>query len=121
MATRYIVHSVEACLPFYTEVLGFKELENWGGVFAMVQRGDDVLWLSGPQTSAAKPMSDGSIPQPGGWNRLVVVVDNFEEVVEACRKAGAKFRNEPLSGPGGTQVLIEDPSGNPIELFTPRD
>ena len=91
-----------------------------GPAFAIVERAGLELWLSGPQTSAAQPMPDGRVPAPGGWNRLVLEVDDVAEAVSRLRAAGAQFRNEPISGPGGTQVLVEDPSGNPIELFSAR-
>ena len=119
MATvRYLVEDVDEALPFYA-ALGFELVERWGPPFAMVARGDLTIWLSGPGTSARRPMPDGAEPVPGGWNRLVVEVDDVPAAVEALRAAGARFRNEPISGPGGTQVLAEDPSGNPVELFEP--
>ena len=91
-----------------------------GPAFAIVERDDLTLWLSGPQSSAARPMPDGAQPEPGGWNRLVVEVDDVRAEVERLRAAGVTLRNDSLTGPGGTQVVLEDPSGNPIELFTPR-
>jgi catechol 2,3-dioxygenase-like lactoylglutathione lyase family enzyme len=114
---RYLVTNVDEALSFYTQLLGFEERERWGSAFAIVAHGDLTLWLSGPETSAAKPMPDGRQPEPGGWNRLVIETDALESLVEKLKAAGVPFRNEPLSGPGGTQVLVEDPSGNPIELF----
>lgn len=114
---RYLVEDLDLALEFYVQNLGFQEGERWGSAFASVQRGDLTLWLSGPETSAARPMPDGRQPQAGGWNRLVVEVEDLETVVARLRAAGTHFRNEPLSGPGGQQVLIEDPSGNPIEIF----
>ncbi len=119
-AIRYLVADVDEAVDFYVERLGFTLSARMGPPFAIVERDGLELWLSGPQTSAAKPMPDGSMPEPGGWNRLVLEVDEVVELVDRLRAAGVRFRNEPLSGPGGTQVLIEDPSGNPIELFTPR-
>ena len=117
MATvRYLVNDVDASLPFY-EALGFSVKERWGPPFVMLSRGDLTLWLSGPGTSASKPLADGSIPTPGGWNRLVIEVANLQSSIQAIRSTGAKFRSEPVQGPGGQQVLVEDPSGNPIELF----
>jgi catechol 2,3-dioxygenase-like lactoylglutathione lyase family enzyme len=122
MATiRYLVNDVDEALNFYVQRLGFEERERWGSVFAMVSRGDLILWLSGPQTSAARPMPDGRQPEAGGWNRLVLEVDDIVSVVEELLAAGATFRNEIISGPGGQQVLLEDPSGNPIELFQAAD
>ncbi len=90
-----------------------------GPAFAIVTRDDLSLWLSGPRSSAAQPLADGRQPEAGGWNRLVVEVDALEEVVERLRSAGARFRNDILDGVGGKQILVEDPSGNPIELFEP--
>ncbi len=121
MATiRYLVHDVDAALEFYTTWLGFELTERWGPPFAIVSKGDLQLWLSGPQTSAAKPMPDGRQPEPGGWNRLVIEVVDLETLVAELKAAGMKFRNEIIEGPGGKQILAEDPSGNPLELFQPR-
>lgn len=83
----------------------------------MLTREDLSLWLSGPGTSASRPLSDGSVPQSGGWNRLVIEVDDLQVSMSALREMGARFRSEPVQGPGGRRVLIEDPSANPIELF----
>lgn len=116
---RYFVSDVERSIAFYVR-LGFRELERWGPAFAIVEHEGVQLWLSGPGTSAAKPMPDGRIPEPGGWNRIVVSVSGLMDLADSLRGAGVTFRNEPISGPGGTQVLIEDPDGNPIELFQPR-
>lgn len=117
MATvRYLVNDVDASLPFYS-ALGFTVAERWGPSFVMLARGDLTLWLSGPGTSASKPLSDGSIPAPGGWNRLVIEVPDLRASMQALGPTGAKFRSEPVQGPGGQQVLVEDSSGNPIELF----
>ena len=117
MATvRYLVKDVDASLPFY-EALGFKITERWGPPFVLLARGDLNLWLSGPGTSAAKPLQSGAIPEPGGWNRIVVEVKSIEEAMRSLQATGAKFRSDPVQGPGGEQVLTEDPSGNPIELF----
>lgn len=119
-AVRYLVSDVEAAIAFYVEQLGFRLERQMGPAFAIVERSGLSLWLSGPQSSAARPMPDGAQPEPGGWNRLVLEVDDVRAVFERLRAAGVTFRNEPLSGPGGTQVLLEDPSGNPVELFSPR-
>jgi catechol 2,3-dioxygenase-like lactoylglutathione lyase family enzyme len=120
MATvRYLVKDVPSALAFYVGHLGFEEGERWGEVFASVTRGDLTLWLSGPQTSAARPMEDGSQPEAGGWNRLVIEVEDIERVVEEMAAAGVSVRRSVISGPGGKQALVEDPSGNPIELFQP--
>jgi catechol 2,3-dioxygenase-like lactoylglutathione lyase family enzyme len=116
---RYLVHDVDAALDFYS-ALGFDLADRWGPPFAIVKRGDLELWLSGPGTSASKPLPDGSKPMPGGWNRLVLEVENLTETMEALRKVGAQFRSDPIAGPGGQQVLVEDPSGNPVELFQPK-
>ena len=120
MATfRYLVKEVDAAIEFYTNHLGFQLTEKMGPAFAIVARGDLNLWLSGPQTSAARPMPDGRKPEAGGWNRFVIEVDDIETLVAAMKQAGVKFRNEIISGPGGKQILAEDPSGNPIEIFQP--
>ena len=113
---RYLVYDIDAALPFY-EALGFVVRERWGPPFVILSRRDQTLWLSGPGTSAARPMPDGAIPAPGGWNRIVIKVSDLNAMVTTLRASGAQFRNEPVSGPGGRQVLIEDPSGNPVELF----
>jgi len=117
MATvRYLVKDVDTSLPFY-EALGFTVTERWGPPFAMLARGDLHLWLSGPGTSASRPLQSGVVPEPGGWNRLVIEVTSLEEAMHSLQSTGAKFRSDPVQGPGGRQVLAEDPSGNPIELF----
>jgi catechol 2,3-dioxygenase-like lactoylglutathione lyase family enzyme len=121
MATvRYLVNDVDQALPFYS-ALGFQEIERWGPPFVMLGLGDLTLWLSGPGTSASRTLSDGSVPRPGGWNRLVIEVDDLAASMVKLKRAGARFRSEPVQGPGGTQVLVEDPSGNPIELFEARE
>ena len=120
MPTRYMVDEVDLAIAFYVDQLGFELQEQWGPAIAMVRRGDVTLWLSGPVSSAARPMPDGRQPEPGGWNRVVVEVEDVEALVSGLREVGVKFRNDPLTGPGGTQVLIEDPFGNPVELFQPR-
>lgn len=116
---RYLVTDVDRSLAFY-ESLGFKLLERWGPPFAIIERDGLQLWLSGPGTSAAKPMPDGRTPTPGGWNRIVVESDDLEGLVATLQSAGAILRNEPITGPGGTQVLVDDPDGNPVELFSLR-
>lgn len=120
MPTRYIVRDVEESLAFYVGLLGFREVEKWGSAIAIVELDGATLWLSGPESSAAKAMPDGRKPEAGGWNRIVVGCPDLDAVLPSLREAGVVFRNEPLSGPGGTQVLIEDPSGNPVELFKGR-
>lgn len=118
MATvRYLVHDVETSLQFYTKHLGFELLEQFGSAFAIVRRGDLTLWLAGPQASASRPMPDGRQPEPGGWNRLVNEVEDLADMVAKLKAGGATFRNEIISGPGGKQILLEDPSHNVIELF----
>ena len=116
---RYLVDDVDESLPFY-RALGFKLADRWGPPFAIVKRRSLSVWLSGPGTSARRTLKDGSTPGPGGWNRLVLEVEDLEAMISALSALGAKFRSKPISGPGGTQVLVEDPSGNPIELFQPR-
>jgi len=113
---RYFVDDVDASVSFYVQHLGFKSVLN-AGPFAMVEKDDLTLWLSGPKTSAAKPMLDGRVPEPGGWNRFVFEVDDIEAVVASMKQAGINFRNDIISGVGGKQIIAEDPSGNPIEVF----
>jgi catechol 2,3-dioxygenase-like lactoylglutathione lyase family enzyme len=115
---RYLVHDVDAALPFYA-LLGFALEARWGPPFAIVKRADLLLWLSGPGSSAARPLQDGSQAAPGGWNRLVLECADLAKTMAALRAAGVRFRSEPIEGPGGTQVLVDDPSGNPVELFQP--
>jgi catechol 2,3-dioxygenase-like lactoylglutathione lyase family enzyme len=114
---RYLVNDVDAAIVFYTVHLGFKLEQQMGPAFARVSRDGLDVWLSGPLSSAAKPMPDGRKPAAGGWNRLVLELDDLAATVTSLRAAGVHFRNDILSGPGGKQVLVEDPSGNPIELF----
>ncbi len=116
---RYLVDDVEAAIAFYTDRLGFTLDERMGPAFAIVTHHDLTLWLSGPASSAARPMPDGSQPAPGGWNRIVVVVDDIAARVEALKRDGMHFRNEIVTGPGGKQILLEDSAGNPVELFEP--
>ncbi len=115
---RYLVHDVDAALPFYA-ALGFKQVDRWGPPFAILERQGLALWLSGPGTSAARRTTDGATPAPGGWNRIVIEVDDLDATIGHLRAAGARFRNDPVDGPGGRQALAEDPSGNPVELFEP--
>ncbi len=116
---RYLVSDVDAALAFYINTLGFTLVDRWGPPFAMVKRGELTLWLSGPGSSASHLLADGSKPIPGGWNRLVLETDDLVSLVETLRQSGARFRSEIVSGPGGKQILVNDPSGNPIELFEP--
>jgi catechol 2,3-dioxygenase-like lactoylglutathione lyase family enzyme len=117
---RYLVVDTDEAVAFYVDLLGFTLQTRMGLAFAIVERDGLELWLSGPQTSAARPVPDGRLPVPGGWNRVVLEVEDVAEATARLRAAGVTFRNEPLSGPGGTQVLVEDPCGNPVELFSPR-
>ena len=116
---RYLVDDVDAAIAFYTGHLGFALEQQMGPAFAIVSRDDLALWLSGPQSSAARPMPDGRRPEPGGWNRLVLEVDDLQATAERLQQAGLTFRNEIVTGPGGRQILFEDSAGNPIELFQP--
>jgi len=116
---RYLVPDAAVAASFYTEHLGFALVERWGAAVAMVSRGDLTLWLSGPLSSAAQAMPDGRRPEPGGWNRVVIQVENLASTVARLGAARVRFRNEIVVGPGGKQILIEDPGGNPIELFEP--
>jgi catechol 2,3-dioxygenase-like lactoylglutathione lyase family enzyme len=116
---RYLVNNVDAAIAFYTEFLGFTLAQQMGPAFAIVTRGDLSLWLAGPRSSAARAMPDGRNPEPGGWNRLVLQVDDLVAEVGRLRRTGATFRNEVVTGPGGKQILLEDRDGNPIELFQP--
>jgi catechol 2,3-dioxygenase-like lactoylglutathione lyase family enzyme len=119
VSVRYMVADVDAALAFYTSHLGFEPLTNASPAFADVKRGNLRLLLSGRTSSAGRPMPDGRQPEPGGWNRIHLIVDDIRAEVERLRAEGVTFRNEVLKGPGGSQVLIEDSSGNPIELFQP--
>lgn len=121
MATvRYLVKSVEEAIAFYTSDLGFELKQQFGPAMAILARGDLTLWLAGPVASASKPMPDGRKPEPGGWNRFVVEVADLSALVATLRQRGVTFRNEILEGPGGKQILCEDPSGNVVELFEAR-
>jgi catechol 2,3-dioxygenase-like lactoylglutathione lyase family enzyme len=119
VSVRYMVDDVAESVAFYTQVLDFDVLNNYAPAFADVSRGHLRLLLSGPASSAGRPMPDGAKPGPGGWNRIHLIVDDIEGKVAGLRKAGAPFRNDILEGPGGKQVLLQDPSGNVIELFQP--
>lgn len=116
---RYMVHDVEREVAWYTRHLGFRLLSSAAPAFADVARGKLRLLLSGSASSAGRPMPDGSRPQPGGWNRFELVIDDLAAEVQRLRSEGVKFRNEVVTGPGGSQILVEDPSGNLVELFQP--
>ena len=121
VSVRYIVDDVDAALDFYTTHFGFEPGLNAAPAFAEVIRGRLRLLLSGPKSSAGRPMPDGRRPEPGGWNRIHLIVDDIAAEVERLRAAGLAFRNDIVTGPGGQQILLDDPSGNPIELFQPAE
>jgi len=116
---RYIVDDVEAAIAWYTKHLGFTLLSNAAPAFADVTLGSLRLLLSGPTSSAGRPMPDGERPRPGGWNRVHLIVEDISAEVAQLRAAGVEFGNEIVSGPGGSQILLKDPSGNLVELFQP--
>jgi catechol 2,3-dioxygenase-like lactoylglutathione lyase family enzyme len=121
VSVRYIVDDVDAAIAFYTARLGFEEVMHPAPAFAMLARGELRLLLSRPSGAGGggQAMPDGTMPEPGGWNRFAIEVDDLTAKVEELRAAGARFRNEIVAGVGGKQILLEDPSGNPIELFEP--
>ena len=116
---RYMVNNVEESIAFYTGMLDFEVLTSAAPAFADVKRGNLRLLLAGPKSSAGRPMPDGATPGPGGWNRIHFIVDDLESEVARLRDAGATFRNDIIQGPGGKQILLQDPSGNVVELFQP--
>jgi catechol 2,3-dioxygenase-like lactoylglutathione lyase family enzyme len=115
-----MVGDVEACVAFYTTHLGFALVSSAAPAFAEIARGDLRLLLSGAKSSAGRAMPDGRRPAPGGWNRILLLVDDLASEVDRLRGAGVPFRNDVVTGPGGSQILLEDPSGNAVELFQPR-
>jgi catechol 2,3-dioxygenase-like lactoylglutathione lyase family enzyme len=117
VSVRYIVNDVDAAIEFYRRQLGFQEDMHPAPTFAMLSHGDLRLVLSAPGGGQAMP--DGTLPQPGGWNRFQLEVDDIDATVERLREHGVRFRNDVISGVGGKQILVEDPAGNPIELFQP--
>ena len=116
---RYMVADVAACVDWYVAHLGFAVQLNAAPAFASVERGPLRLLLSGRASSAGRPMPDGALPEPGGWNRFQLIVDDIAAEAERLRAAGVAFRNDIVVGPGGSQVLVQDPSGNLVELFQP--
>ena len=116
---RYMVDDVDDAIEFYTKFLDFELLTSAPPAFADVKRGNLRLLLAGPTSSAGRPMPDGVKPGPGGWNRIHLIVDDFSAEVARLRDAGARFRNDIIEGPGGKQILLQDPSGNVVELFQP--
>ena len=118
---RYMVNDVDAAVAWYTQHLGFALLSNAAPAFADVKRGSLRLLLAGTTSSAGRPMPDGTKPEPGGWNRIHLIVDDLPAEVARLRAAGVEFRNDIVSGPGGSQILFEDPSGNVAELFQPAE
>ena len=116
---RYMVDDVQTAIDFYTSHLGFRLRSSAAPAFADVIRGNLRLLLSGPKSSAGRPMPDGVTPAPGGWNRIHLIVDNLTAEVDRLRAAGVSFRNDIVTGPGGSQILLNDPAGNVVELFQP--
>jgi catechol 2,3-dioxygenase-like lactoylglutathione lyase family enzyme len=121
VSVRYIVNDVDEAIAFYSEQLGFREDMHPAPAFAMMSRGDLRLVLSAPGggPGGGQAMPDGTLPSPGGWNRFAIEVDDLEGLVQRLRQHGARFRNDIVTGVGGKQILVDDPSGNPVELFEP--
>jgi catechol 2,3-dioxygenase-like lactoylglutathione lyase family enzyme len=117
---RYLVDDVQAAVDFYTTHLGFTLGQAYLPAFAETQRGALRLLLAGPASSAGRAMPDGRVPEPGGWNRMLLLVDDLPAEVERLRAAGVPFRSDIVRGPGGSQIVLDDPAGNPVELFEPR-
>ncbi len=116
---RYLVHDVDEAVAFYTQHLNFTLEQQYGPAMAILVGDDLKLWLAGPKASASLAMPDGTQPTPGGWSRFVLTVSNLQQMVDDLQAAGVTFRNQIVSGPGGRQVLVSDPSGNLVELFEP--
>jgi catechol 2,3-dioxygenase-like lactoylglutathione lyase family enzyme len=121
VSVRYLVDDVAEAADFYTRHLGFTIRNDFAPAFADVVRGQLRLLLSGPTSSAGQPMPDGAVPGPGGWNRIHLIVADISAEVARLRAAGLTFRNDIVTGPGGQQILLEDPSGNVVELFQPAE
>jgi len=121
VSVRYIVHDVDDAISFYCQQLGFTEVMHPAPTFALLSKGDLRLTVSAPggRGGGGQAMPDGTVPTPGGWNRFALQVDDLVTTVERLRKTGARFRNDIVTGVGGKQILVEDPSGNPVELFEP--
>ena len=119
VSVRYLVDDVDASRAFYTENFGFEVRTNFAPAFADVVRGNLRLLLSGPASSAGREMPDGTKPGPGGWNRIHLIVEDIEAEVARLRERGVRFRSDVVKGPGGRQIVLDDPSGNPVELFQP--
>ena len=120
VSVRYMVDDVETALDFYTTHFGFSVMSSAAPAFADVVRGHLRLLLSGPKSSAGRPMPDGRQPEAGGWNRIHLIVEDTDAEVQRLRTAGVSFRNDVIEGPGGKQIVLDDPAGNPIALFQPR-
>ena len=122
VSVRYIVHDVDAAIDFYCRSLGFREEMHPAPTFAILSRGDLRLLLSAPSGlgGGGQAMPDGTKPEPGGWNRISLEVTGLPAMIETLRKSGVRFRNDLVTGIGGNQILLDDPSGNPVELFEPR-
>lgn len=120
ISVRYLVKDVDAAVQFYSESLGFKLKQQYGPAMAILEKDGLNLWLAGPPSSAAQAMPDGRLPEPGGWNRFVFQVEDLPALVNKLKQQNVKFRNQMIKGPGGSQILCEDPSGNVIELFQPN-
>jgi predicted enzyme related to lactoylglutathione lyase len=119
VSVRYMIDDVPAAIAFYTEHLGFTVESDYSPAFGSVQRGNLRLLLAGPKSSAGRPMADGAVPGPGGWNRIHLIVPDLAAEIARLKGEGCEFRNEMITGPGGSQILLLDPSGNVIELFQP--
>jgi catechol 2,3-dioxygenase-like lactoylglutathione lyase family enzyme len=120
MTVRYLVNDVDAALPFY-RALGFRLTDRWGPPFAVLKGKGLTLWLAGPGASARKKLASGALPAPGGWNRIVVETKDLDAALAKALAAGGRARSKPIKGPGGRQVLVDDPSGNAVEVFEAKN